>query len=74
MNILFSNSERQSYWLSKRDRKLESAYAKIVPDTPFISVKHKNAYIKMCKVYFQEFLTANVKIQDIERWNTYLSC
>lgn len=71
MNIIQSQSDRQKFWLSKRNAKLEEAYSKIAPNIPHVNINNKKAFLKRCKLYFEEFSKKDSNIPNIERWNGY---
>jgi len=71
MNIIKSQVEKQNFWLSQRDKKLEEAYAQIAPNIPHVNIKSKKIFFQKCKEYFEEFLDSNKDIQSIERWDEY---
>lgn len=71
MNIIQSQVEKQNFWLSKRDRKLEEAYSQIAPNIPHVNVKNKKLFFERCKEYFDDFLQKNPSIKNIERWDEY---
>ncbi len=68
--ILFK-SERQEYWLDKRNPELEEAYKKIAPGIPLVNVNHKKLFLEKCKEYYKEMVSLSSDIKSIDRWDEY---
>ncbi len=66
-----SSTEKQEFWLDKRDTVLEEVYAKIAPGIPLVNVNHKNLFLQKCEEYYAEVSKKSGGVKEIERWDEY---